>query len=191
MALRRKAGKKSSPPPASKTTGGKAPASKTTSRKAATPPPTSRSSALVAQLSDPKTLRRLLLAAKVVGPAVAGGALKASTGVRAALDERKAKQLGVPVDHVAEFKGPTGAVQARIRGLSSAVADLRERRGTDAAVARFTDSATARLGELTAAADATLSMPAGTRRAALHAVSADLDHLDANLMTFLVGPTTG
>ena len=31
-------------------------------------------------------------------------------------------------------------------------------------------------------------MPAATQRSALRAVSADLDQLDAELMTFLVGP---
>ena len=45
---------------------------------------TSRSSGVVASLSDPKTLRRLLLAAKVVGPVVAASAMKTSTGVRGA-----------------------------------------------------------------------------------------------------------
>jgi hypothetical protein len=33
-------------------------------------------------------------------------------------------------------------------------------------------------------------MPSSTRRAALRAISADLDQLDAELMTFLVGPPT-
>lgn len=153
--------------------------------------PGSRPSGLVATLSDPKTLRRLLLAAKVVGPVVAAGALKASTGVRGVLDDRRARQLGVPLEEVAAYKGPSGTVQARIVGLSSAIGDLRARRGADPKVSRFADTGTTRLGELSAAATATLSMPSATRRAALRAVSADLDQLDAELMTFLVGPPNG
>ena len=175
MALRRKAGKKKA-----STTGTSKSAGKTGSR----------SSGLVTQLSDPKTLRRLLLAARVVGPVVAATALKTSTGVRGALDDRRARQLGVPLEDVAAYKGPSGTVQARIVGLTTAVDELRSRRGTDLKVARFAGTATARLGELSAAATATLSMPPPTRRSALRAISADLDHLDSELMTFLVGPPT-
>ena len=181
MAIRRKARKKSSTAPK---TPSKTP-SNTAAKKAG------RSSGLVATLSDPRTLRRLLLAAKVVGPVVAAGAMRTSTGVRGVLDDRRARQLGVPVEDVAAYKGPAGTVQARITGLTKAVSDLRDRRGTDPKVARFAEGATARLGELSAAATATLSMPSGTQRAALRAASADLDQLDAELMTFLVGPAIG
>jgi hypothetical protein len=146
---------------------------------------------LVATLSDPRTLRRLLLAAKVVGPVVAASAMRTSTGVRGMLDDRRARQLGVPVEDVAAYKGPAGTIQARITGLTKAINDLRDRRGSDPKVARFTERANARLGELSAAATATLSMPAGTQRAALRAAAADLDQLDAELMSFLVGPAVG
>lgn len=146
------------------------------------------SSAVVAVLSDPKALRRMLLAAKIVGPTVAAGALRASTGVRGVLDERRARQLGVPVDDVAAYRGPAGTVQARIGGLRVALNDLRSRRGTDATVAAFVDRTNARLGELSAAATATASMPSQTRRSALRAVSADLDDVDSQLMSYLVGP---
>ncbi len=65
----------------------------------------SGSAGLVGVLSDPKALRRMLLAAKIIGPAVAAGALRTSTGVRGVLDERRARQLGVPVEDVAAFRG--------------------------------------------------------------------------------------
>ena len=148
----------------------------------------SKSAALVATLSDPKTLRRLLLAAKVVGPVVAATAMKTSTGVRGALDERRAAKLGVPVEDVAEYKGPTGSINARITGLQKSIAELRARRGSDQKVGRFVDATTARLNELSAASSATQSMPAGTQRSAIRAISGDLDQLDSELMTFLVGP---
>jgi hypothetical protein len=176
VALRRKARKKSAPASSG---------SKSAAKSAG-----SRSSGLVAVLSDPRTLRRLLLAAKVVGPVVAAGAMKTSTEVRGVLDDRRARQLGVPVEEVAAYKGPTGTVQARITGLTKAIDELHARRGTDQTVARFAGSTTARLAELSAASTATLSMPTSTRRAALRAISADLDQLDAELMTFLVGPPT-
>jgi hypothetical protein len=180
VAIRRTARKKSSTAPKS---------SKTTTK--TNPKSAGRSSGLVATLSDPRTLRRLLLAAKVVGPVVAASAMRTSTGVRGMLDDRRARQLGVPIEDVAAYKGPAGTIQARITGLTKAINDLRDRRGSDPKVARFTERANARLGELSAAATATLSMPAGTQRAALRAASADLDQLDAELMTFLVGPAVG
>lgn len=145
---------------------------------------------MVTSLSNPKTLRRLLVIARIVGPAVAAGAMKTSTGVRGALDDRRARQLGVPVDDVAAYKGPTGTAQARISGLGKAVDELRSRRGTDPKVSRFVQTSTARLAELSAATSATMSMPSSTQRSALRAVSSDLDQLDAELMTFLVGPPT-
>lgn len=197
MALRRKAPTKSSKVPSAPSSTGSAKssgsgsasskASKSASDAAKAP---SRSAGLIAQLSNPRTMRRLLLAAKVVGPVVATSAIKTTTTVRGALDERRANQLGVPVDEVAAYKGPTGRVQARISGLTKAVNDLRDRRGGDQAVARFVGTTNTRLRELSAAAGATHSMPSGTQRSALRAVSADLDRMDAELMTFLVGPPT-
>jgi hypothetical protein len=180
VALRRKSSKKTSSKNSSKS--GSTAAERTAVKTG------SKSAALVASLSDPKTLRRLLLAAKVVGPVVAATAMKTSTGVRGALDERRAAKLGVPVEDVAEYKGPTGTINARITGLQKSVAELRTRRGSDQKVARFVDTTSARLNELSAASTATLSMPAGTQRSAIRAISGDLDQLDAELMTFLVGP---
>src|SRR3954447_4939863 len=107
VALRRKSSKKAS----SKSSKSDSTAAERTAIKTG-----SKSAALVASLSDPKTLRRLLLAAKVVGPVVAATAMKTSTGVRGVLDERPAAKLGVPVEDVAEYKGPTGSVNARITG---------------------------------------------------------------------------
>lgn len=186
MALRRKSRKKavsSSGSSASRTgTSSGGTSSKSSAAKAAGSGP------VVAVLSDPRALRRMLLAAKIIGPAVAAGALRASTGVRGVLDERRAKQLGVPLEDVAEYRGAAGAVQARVAGLHNALTDLRSRRGTDPKVARFVEGTTARLGELSAAVSATASMPSPTRRSALRAISADLDDVDAQLMSFLVGP---
>jgi hypothetical protein len=185
VALRRKSRKKaasSGPATSAAGTPAKGTAGRSISAKAA------GSGGVVALLSDPKALRRVLLAAKIVGPAVAAGALRASTGVRGVLDERRARQLGIPVEDVAEYRGAAGAVQARIAGLRNALSDLRSRRGADPKVARFVDSTTARLGELSAATSATASMPSPTRRSALRAVSADLDDVDSQLMSYLVGP---
>lgn len=186
VALRRKSRKKAA---------GSAPATsgspaKGSSSKAGSRARGAGSGGVMAVLSDPRAMRRMLLAAKIIGPAVAAGTLRASTEVRGVLDERRARQLGVPLDDVAEFRGPAGTVQARIVGLRRALSDLRSRRGTDPKVARFVETTTARLGELSAAVSATAAMPSATRRSALRAVSDDLDNVDAQLMSYLVGPRT-
>ena len=191
MALRRKSRKKAASTSATKSgaTGSSGTAAKATTKAGAKASTKAGAGAgLVAVLSDPKALRRMLLAAKIIGPAVAAGTLRASTGVRGVLDERRARQLGVPIEDVAAYRGAAGGVQARIGGLRVALADLRSRRGTDPTVAGFVDRTTARLGELSAATSATASMPSPTRRSALRAVSADLDDIDAQLMSYLVGP---
>lgn len=175
MALRRKARKKSS---SSSTAGSKTAAKATGAKK----------TSLASSLTNPRTLRRMLILIQTAGPPFIAGTMRFSTEVRGALDQRRAHQLGVPIDEVALYKGPAGTILARLAGLTRAVHDLQDRRGTDPRVTRFTDSAQARIGELTAAITATLSMPSGTRRSTLHAISADLDQLDAELMTFLVGP---
>lgn len=145
---------------------------------------------LLTTVTDPRTVLRVVTAIRVAGPLVAAGVMRASTSVRGLLDDQRARQLGVAVEDVAAYRGPTGPARARIAGLASAVGDLRSRRSGDMSVVRFSDSALARLTDLGAAVDATASMPPGTRRATLNAVGADLDHVDAELMTFLVGPST-
>lgn len=178
MALRRKARKKSST--SSSTAGAKSAATATGAKK----------TSLRSSLTNPRTLRRMLILIQTAGPPLAAGTMRFSTEVRGALDQRRAHQLGVPVEEVALYKGPAGTILARLSGLTRAVHDLQDRRGTDPRVSRFVDSAQARITELTAAINATLSMPSGTRRSTLHAISADLDQLDSELMTFLVGPPT-
>jgi hypothetical protein len=142
---------------------------------------------LVGTLTDPKTARRAVAAAKIAGPALAPFALKAATGVRGFLDERRAEKLGVTVDEVAEYRGPTGPVSARIVGLEQSVDELRRRRGNDLQVTRFVQVARGRLADLSTAVRASQSMPPGRRRATLHALARDLGQIEADLMTFLVG----
>ncbi len=148
----------------------------------------SKQAGLVALLHSPKRVYRLMIAARVLAPAIAGSALKASNDVRGALDEKRARRLGVPVDEVARYRGPAGPVLARMTGLLTAIDEVRSRRSGDPAVIRFSDSAIPRLADLDAAARATLTMPGPTRRVTLDAIDADLDVLDAELMALLVGP---
>lgn len=141
----------------------------------------------VDSVTDPKTVRRATAAAKVVGPVVAPFALKAATSARDFLDTRRAAKLGVSPEEVGAYRGPTGATEARMKGLAAAVHDLRTRRQGDLQVTRFADVASRRLGDLTVATRTAASMPGSRRRSTLHAVHRELDRIDADLMTFLVG----
>ena len=142
---------------------------------------------LVATMTDPKAARRALAVARMAGPVVAPVALRAATTARSYLDERRAEKLGVPSSEVAAYRGPTGPAAARIATLGTAVDELRQRRSGDQAVGRFADAAKTRLGDLGTATRAAASMPTGRRRATLSAIRRDLNQIDTDLMTFLVG----
>lgn len=142
---------------------------------------------LIGSLTDPKTARRALSVAKIAGPAVAPYALKAATGARGFLDDRRAMKLGVTADEVAAYRGPTGPAGARIAGLQSSIDELRRRRTSDLQVVRFADVAKARLADLNTAVRTSASMPPARRRGTLGAVGKELDQIEADLMTYLVG----
>lgn len=139
------------------------------------------------RVTDPRSARKVMSAAKVIGPVVAPFALKAATSTREYLDTRKAGKLGVGTAEVGAYRGPTGPVEARLHGLKISVDELRSRRSSDLQVTRFADVATGRIADLSTAARAAASMPAGRRRSTLHAINRQLDQIDADLMTFLVG----
>ncbi len=138
-------------------------------------------------LLSPKTATKALAVAKVVGPVLAPIALKAATTARGFLDERRAIKLGVTADQVAAYRGPTGPVGARIAALRSAVEEVRRRRTSDLQVVRFSEVAKARLGDLNTAVNTAGSMPPGRRRMTLSAVNRELNQIEADLMTYLVG----
>ena len=142
---------------------------------------------VIGTLTDPKTARRALAVAKIAGPVVAPFALKAATTTRGFIDERRAIKLGVTADEVAAYRGPTGPAGARIAGLRSSVDELRRRRTTDLQVVRFADVAKARLADLNTAVQTSASMPASRRRGTLAAVNKELNQIEADLMTYLVG----
>lgn len=145
---------------------------------------------MLAALTNPKTATKALAVAKIVGPTVAPFALRATTTARGFLDERRAIKLGVTADQIAAYRGPTGPAGARIAALRSAVEELRQRRTTDRQVLRFADVAKARLVDLSTAVNTAGSMPAPRRRATLSAIKKELDQIEADLMTYLVGTTT-
>lgn len=151
---------------------------------------TSRSGRLVSgvakTLADPKKTKRLLSVGQVVAPILAPVALKAVDNARLLADRQRAKKLGVPVDDVALYRGPTGPVRARIDAVAAAVRELRERRGGDAAVTAFAEKTTVTLTDLGIAVNAAAPMPAARRRPTVAAVERELDKVESELIAHLL-----
>lgn len=142
----------------------------------------------IQKVTDPKVAKRAMMVGKILAPVLAPFLIKAAAGVRGALDGARARQLGVPVGQVAAFRGPTGPAGARISGLTEAVHELAARKGNDLQITRFADVAGARLRDLTAAVQASATMPRPRRTELLRAVDRELDEIDADLVTHLMAP---
>lgn len=137
-------------------------------------------------LGDPKKTKRLLSVGQVVAPILAPVALKAVDGIRLAADQQRAKRLGVPVDDVALYRGPTGPVRARLDAIAAAVRELKDRRTGDADVTSFTDTTLTKLTDLGIAVNAAAPMPAARRKPTVAAVERELDKVESELITHLL-----
>lgn len=140
----------------------------------------------ITKLADPKIAKRAVTVGKLLAPALAPVLLKAAVHTRGFLDQQRAHKLGVPVEQVGDYRGPTGTVGARLNGLGDSVRDLAQRRGNDLQVTRFTDVAGNRLVDLTATVQAAASMPRARRAEVLRAVGRELDDIDADLIALLL-----
>lgn len=140
----------------------------------------------ITKLADPKVAKRAVTVGKVLAPALAPVLLKAATHTRGFLDQQRAHRLGVPVEQVGDYRGPTGAIGARLTGLGDSIRELAQRRGNDLQVTRFTEVAGNRLVDLTATVQAAASMPRTRRAEVLRAVGHELDRIDADLIALLL-----
>lgn len=134
----------------------------------------------------PKKARNAVAVAKIVVPAVAPAlapfAVKAASAVREAYDRYQARRLGVPVDALPEFTGRGAGLLARIAGMSSALSELRNSTKATEDDADFATESQATLEQLTAAVHAAERMPSGRRKAAHHAVAAELERLESQVL---------
>jgi hypothetical protein len=137
----------------------------------------------------PKKARNAIAVAKIVIPAVvpvlAPVAVKAAGALREAYDRYQARRLGVPVEALSEYTGRGASLLARIAGISDALTELRSSARAGAEDKEFTADAQATLEQLTAAVRAAERMPAGRRRAAHHAVVAELERLESEVLRHL------
>ncbi|AZI57027.1 hypothetical protein EH165_01425 [Nakamurella antarctica] len=147
---------------------------------------TSRLAGITANLTDPKKTKRYLSIGKIVVPLIAPLAIEGIARARGVLDQRRAAELGVPVERVGAYRGPTGRTLARIDAVSAAVEELRSSRTGDAAVKTFSQTCHDQLHNLAIATHAAAPMPASRRRATLDAIGRELDQLQSQLMHHLV-----
>lgn len=134
-----------------------------------------------------KKARKALTVTKVILPAVipvvAPIAVRAAGACREAYDKYQARKLGVAVDSLGEYSGHGAALHARIAGLSDGLSELRA--GGTAEGVRFADEASGTVRQLSSAVRAAEHMPTARRKEAHHAISDELDELEAQLLHHL------
>lgn len=132
-----------------------------------------------------KKVGRYLSVARVVAPVVVPLAYRGATMVRATLDQRRAQKLGVAVDDLGQYSGSAAKLSGRIAGAERTLSKLSVEKPRDAEVAKFVSTMKSRLIELAAAVDAAESMSADRRRGAHHAISGELDGIEADVLAHL------
>jgi hypothetical protein len=137
------------------------------------------------KMFSPTRIRRVLTVSRLLAPIVVPVAYRAAMAARGLIDERRADRLGVPLAQIGQFSGHGARLSARIAGAEKTLQTVQHQNPNDAETKQFADAVAERLSELSAAVTAAENMPAGRRRAAHGAISAQLDGIDADLMARL------
>ncbi|MGW6695096.1 DUF6474 family protein [Rhodococcus sp. NPDC054953] len=138
----------------------------------------SRSGVSVAQV------RRYLGIARLLTPVLAPLAYRGAVLVRGKLDQQKANRMGIAAEDLGAYTGHGARLSARIAGAERTTNEI-SARFPDAETTSFLASVRGRLGELETAVHAAEQMPAQRRKAAHHAVAAELDGVEADLLARL------
>ena len=109
---------------------------------------------------------------------------RGATVLRGHLDERKAAKLGVSPAELGEFTGHGAKLSARIAAAEKSLARVTAS-NSDAETGKFADAISQRLSDLSTAVQPAELMPAARRKAAHHAISAELDGIEADLLARL------
>lgn len=137
------------------------------------------------KLLSPTRIRRVLTVSRLLAPILTPVIYRAAMAARAAIDQRRADQLGIPLAQIGQFSGHGAQLSARIAGSEKSLRIVLERKPKDAETKQFVAAITERLTELAAAVTAAENMPAARRRAAHTAISSQLDGIEADLMARL------
>ncbi|MFC6011660.1 DUF6474 family protein [Nocardia lasii] len=129
-------------------------------------------------------IRKYIGVARVLIPVLAPLAYRGATLVRAQLDARKAKQLGIGTDQLGEFSGHGARLQARITNTEDAL-DKIAADNSDADTKKFVEAARSRLTDLSVAVKTAEQMPAARRKAVHASISAELQVLENDVLARL------
>ncbi|GAA4484717.1 DUF6474 family protein [Rhodococcus olei] len=129
-------------------------------------------------------IRRYLGIARLLTPVLAPLVYRGTVLMRAQLDQQRAHRLGVAPEELGSYTGHGARLSARIAGAERS-ADQIAKQFPDAETAQFTSAIRGRLAELDTAVHAAEQMPIQRRRSAHHAISAELDGVEADLLARL------
>ena len=130
-------------------------------------------------------VRKYLGVARLLTPVLLPIAYRAATVVRGQIDARRADRMGVDIDQLANFTGHGAKLSARIAGAESSTTEILGQKPDDAETQQFAAAIRDRLGDLSTAVRAAEQMPQARRKAAHHAISSELDGVEADLLARL------
>ncbi len=131
-------------------------------------------------------LRRYMGVARLLAPVVVPLALP-RRHARAARSARRpaCPAHGIAVDQLGEYTGHGAKLSARIAGAEKSVAEIVGRHPGDAEAQQFATAIRARLTDLETAVHASEQMPPARRKQAHHAISSELDGVEADILARL------
>lgn len=130
-------------------------------------------------------VRKYIGVARLLAPVLLPIAYRAATAIRGQLDTTRAQKMGIAVDELGDYTGHGAKLSARIAGSESSVNEILTRKPNDAETKRFADAIGERLRDLNTAVRAAEQMPQARRKAAHHAISTELDGVEADLLARL------
>lgn len=130
-------------------------------------------------------VKKYLGVARVLAPVLIPLVYRGATFARGQIDAKRARQLGVGVDQLADFTGHGARLTARIANADAATSEILAKRPNDADAKAFADTNRDRLGSLDTAIRAAEQMPSQQRKAAHAAIATELTGIEADLLSRL------
>ncbi|CAM2955104.1 DUF6474 domain-containing protein [Prescottella defluvii] len=130
-------------------------------------------------------LRRYLGVARLLAPVVVPLAYRGATALRGQIDTQRAQRMGIAVDQLGEYTGHGAKLSARIAGAEKSVDEIVTRHPNDTETQQFATAIRSRLVDLGTAVHAAEQMPSARRKQAHHAISSELDGVEADILARL------
>jgi hypothetical protein len=137
------------------------------------------------KLLSPTRIRRALTVSRLLAPVLAPLIYRAAIAARAAIDQRRADQLGIPLAQIGQFSGHGARLSARVAGAEQSLRAVQEKKPKDPETRQFVAAISERLSDLSAAISAAENMPTQRRRTAHTAISSQLDGIEGDLLARL------